>query len=117
MAANQSRGWRYPLNSEGPQPHAVTGRGQAGTARLHRGVRPGRPCSRLPGRRAGPREEAKHGPFQGVESAAEQAMCVATESTIPMRVYGTVWLAKKMPTDPRNHAEVELGLMERHAAV
>ena len=71
----------------------------------------------FPGRRPGPREEAKHGPFQGVESAAEQAMCVATESTIPMRVYGTVWLAKKMPTDPRNHAEVELGLMERHVAV
>jgi hypothetical protein len=34
-------------------------------------------------------------------------MCVATESTIPMRVYGTVWLAKTMPADPRNHAGVE----------
>jgi D-sedoheptulose 7-phosphate isomerase len=34
-------------------------------------------------------------------------MCVAMESTIPMRVYGTVWLATKMPTDAHNHAGVE----------
>jgi hypothetical protein len=60
-----------------------------------------------PGGRAGPGAGAKHGPLQGVESAAEQATCVARESTPRMRGYGTVWLAKKMPADPHNHARVK----------
>ena len=61
----------------------------------------------FPGQRAGPGKGPKHGPFQGVESAAEQATSVATESMPPMRVYGPVWLATKMPTDAHNHARVE----------
>jgi hypothetical protein len=34
-----------------------------------------------PGQRAGPREAAKHGPFQGVESAARQVISMAMHST------------------------------------
>jgi len=36
-----------PPALRGPQPQAVAGRGQAGTARLHRGGRPVRPCRSL----------------------------------------------------------------------
>ena len=60
-----------------------------------------------PGGGPGQGQRAKHGPLQGVDSAAEQATCVATESTPQIRGYGTVWLATKMPTDAHNHARVE----------
>ena len=107
MATSHSQGGGTPLYSEGPQ-----------LTLSRAGARPGpRGCTVVgglsgrappcPGRRAGPREAAKHGPFQGVEGAAGQATSVALSSTPQMRVYGTVWLATKMPADPRNHAGVE----------
>jgi len=107
MATSHSRGGGTPCTPRVPS-----------LTRSQAGARPGpRGCTVVcglsghaptcPGRRAGLRRGATHGPFQGVESAAEQATCVATESTIPMWGYGTVWLATKMPTDAHNHARVE----------
>jgi len=107
MATSQSRGGggnpctpRVPsVRCHGPGPgrdRAVAPRWTTYQDVLH--------LSRAAGRAKG---RAKYGPCQDAESAADQATCVATESTTQMRVYGTVWLAKKMPAAPRNHAGVE----------
>jgi len=68
----------------GSPAHAVAGRGQAGTARLHRGGRPVRTCAHLP--RAG-------GPGQG--KRPNTGRCRAWK-TLPSRQ--RVWLRRARPS-------------------
>ena len=66
-----------------------------------------------PGRRAGPREGPTHGLSQDVESAAEQATCVATESTPQMRVYAPCGWPQRCLLTPATTRGERLGLTER----